>query len=366
MIKMKLSLVTDHHLNSGIGRYSLELSKALIKQSHEVRLHTPYKENGDDVLFHETYDWISKIRYKSLRDLHPYLLPYFIAAQILGQRSDVYHAHWFMAGLGLLKAHKKRVVVTMHDVSLLHEKEKTGKFTNYYEKSLNSFKTKELPIIVVSNQAKVDALQYAGLSESQVHAIPNGINFEQFFPLEKSADEDIFKIVYAGGLSPRKNLTLLLEACKILEDRKIDYKLEIAGNHPDATPYPHLAQSLNLKHVHFVGFIPDEQMNAFYNAADLMVYTSKYEGFGFAPLEAMASGVPVISTKGGSLDEISGGGAHMISDDPEELATAIQHYISSENDRSVLAAKGNLWVQQYTWDKTATLTSNLYQKVAAL
>lgn len=360
---MNLTLVTDHHLNSGIGRYSLELSKALRKKQEDVQLFKPYKQDADDVHFDRRFNWIRKIRYKSLRNLHPYVLPYFIGGQLLQEKSQVFHGHWFMAGLGLRKARKRNLVVTMHDVSLLHEVEMSSRFTSYYRNALTRLKQSGVPIIVVSEQAKKDAIKYAEFSDSQVHAIPNGINFDQFRPLSRK-DNGIFKIVYAGGLSPRKNLCLLIDACEILEKRKVQFQLEIAGNHPERTPYPGMVKERALKQVKFVGFLPDEKMNAFYNQGDLMVYTSKYEGFGFAPLEAMAAGTPVISTKGGALAEISGKGCAQVRYSKYELADTIQEFIKDPFLCEQFRQRGFDWVKQYTWESCASKTLEVYQNVA--
>ena len=359
---MKLRLVTDHHLNSGIGRYSFELSQALLDLGHDVTLSKLYKSDGDDLHFDEQYDWISKIRYKSLKDLHPYLLPYFIGAHIFNAKADLFHAHWFMAGLGLLKNGKRNSVITMHDVSLLHEKEKEGKFLSFYRNAIDQFTKKNIPIIVVSESAKEDALKYSSLKPEQVHAVHNGVNFEQFFPKEKKVN-DRFQIVYAGGLSPRKNVELLIDACEILEARNIEYLLKIAGNHPDRTPYPGLVADKKLKNVFFEGFIADDDMNDFYNQADLFVYPSKYEGFGFAPLEAMAAGTPVISTRGGSLHEVSGGGAQLVDYYREELAETIIAMIENEEKRNQLAKKGLEWVERYTWENCAMQTLDVYKTI---
>ena len=365
MKKLRLRQVTDHHLNSGIGRYSFELSKALIELGHEIRLSKLYKKSGDDNDFDSKYDWIDKIHYKSLRDLHSYLLPYFIGFHLFPKKANIYHAHWFMAGLGLGKAGKKNSVVTMHDVSLLHEIEKEGKFLNYYRNAIDHFSKKGTPIIVVSESAKRDALKYSNLKEEQLFAVHNGINFQQFFKKEKIQNtEGPFQMVYAGGLSPRKNVELLLNGCAILESRGIEYQLKIAGNHPDRTPYPRLAKDLKLKNVTFSGFIPDEEMNNFYNGADLFVYTSKYEGFGFAPLEAMAAGTPVITTMGGSLEEVSGGGAHLVEYNKEALAESIIGLIQDNQARNNLASKGMEWVKKYTWKNCAENTLKVYETLA--
>lgn len=360
----KLRLVTDHHLNSGIGRYSFELSKALLAERHDVELFKPSKSNSVDRAFEKQYPWIKKIKYRSFRSLHAHLLPFFIGGRLLTTSADVFHAHWFMAGLGLVKAAKKKVVVTMHDVSLLHEREKTGSFLTFYQKALKTFKERELPIIVVSEQAKKDTITYAGFRENQVHAIYNGINNHQFFAKNLERQAGSFKLIYSGGLAPRKNLDLLLQACKILEDRRVDYQMTIAGNHPEATPYPKMCATLKLKNVRFAGFIPEHEMNDFYNRADLMIYTSKYEGFGFSPLEAMATGLPVICTKGGSLAEVSGGGALMVNDDAEEIAEQVVRLKEDETLYEKYQIKGQSWVAQYSWKNTALNTLEVYKSIA--
>ena len=361
----QLALITDHHLNSGIGRYSFELAKAMILLRKNVELYKPYKTDSEDNVFDNRYQWLKRIRYKSFRSLHPYVLPYFIGGSLLGSKAQVYHAHWFMAGLGAMKAARRNVIVTMHDVSLLHEQERTGRFLDYYKKSLQKFIEKEVPIVVVSKQARQDAIHFGGIPAGQVHAIYNGINTSQFFPLHQKRQEGPFRLVYSGGLGPRKNIALLLKACRILEDRKVDYQLNIAGNHPDATPYPAMCKQLKLQNVCFTGFIPDEQMNAFYNAADLMVFTSKYEGFGFSPLEAMAAGLPVISTRGGSLSEVSGGGAMLVADDAEDIANSIIQLKDDPVLYEYHKQRGMDWVKQYTWEATAQQTLALYQKTLA-
>ncbi len=360
---MKLNLVTDHHLNSGIGRYSFELSKALREKKEEVQLFKPYKSDADDVQFDHSFPWIRKIRYKSLRSLHPYLLPYFIGSHLLGEKAHIFHGHWFMAGLGIRKALKRNMVVTMHDVSLLHEKEMRSGFTNYYRNALGLLKKAETPIIVVSEQAKRDAILHAGLPEKQVYAIPNGIDFDQFHPLPRVSN-NTFRLVYAGGLSPRKNLDLLIDTCELLERRKVDFQLEIAGNHPNRTLYPAMVREKGLRQVKFVGFVPDESLNAFYNQADLMIYTSKYEGFGFAPLEAMAAGTPVISTKGGALAEIAGGGCAQVRYSKYDLADTIQQFMKDASLCHKFRLKGLDWVRQYSWGTCAEKTFKVYQNVA--
>ena len=355
-------MVTDHHVDSGIGYYSLELTRAM-QAYHDVALIKPFRHNHADSYLHAQYPWMKKANYKSLRQLRPYILPLFLRRALVGTKGILYHAHWFLSGLATTYGHGGPRVVTMHDVSLLHVSDSNDKYLAYYQWGLNRFRRMNIPLIVVSEQARRDTIQYAGYPEHLVFSVHNGINFEHFYPTPTTKDSKVFTLVYSGGLGKRKNLDLLLNAYQQLQ-RYYDFiELKIAGSHPERTPYPALAQSLGLRNVHFTGFVADDAMNAFYNEGDLMVYTSGYEGFGMAPLEGMACGLPVISTRGGALEEVSGGGAHLVSNQVDDLVSAIRQVIDDTSYRKKLTHRGQEWVKQYTWQRAAQRTQDIYQTI---
>jgi glycosyltransferase involved in cell wall biosynthesis len=361
-MKSKITHITCQHALSGIGRYGFELAKQLHESGDLQAWYKPYKKGHPDSYLHE-YEWIKGYQYKSFRDLHPYLLPWFIKFGVPIQTKTA-HAHWFLSGLGAIKAGFKHIVITMHDVSLLHESEQSGSYEQYYANSIQLFKKKRIPIICVSEQARKDAIYYANYPEELVFAIPNGIEHEQFFVGNNpKAEKDTFRIIYSGGLGKRKNVDLLLKAYAQIETKYDFVELVLAGAHPERTPYPKMVSDLNVKNVRFTGFIPDNQMADFYRNGDLFIYPSLYEGFGFAPLEAMACGTPVLSAKGGSLSEISGGGAELFEYEVEDLVFKIETLISNAEKRFQLRVKGLNWVKQYSWNKTAHLTKELYSKV---
>ena len=357
-----ITMVTDHHVDSGIGYYSVELTKAM-HAHHDAVLVKPYRSNHPDSYLHEQYSWLRKAPYKSLRQLRPYILPLFLRQAMMGTRGALYHAHWLLSGLAATYAHRGPRVVTMHDVSLLHVSDSNDRYLAYYRWGLNRFKRLGIPLIVVSEQARQDTIQYAGYPEELVFAVHNGINFDHFYPTQASKDTSKFTLVYSGGLGKRKNVDLLLRAYQQLQRHYDFIKLKIAGSHPERTPYPALATALGLRDVTFMGFVPDDQMNAFYNSGDLLVYTSGYEGFGLAPLEGMACGLPVVSTRGGALAEVSGGGAHLVDDHEDDLVGAIRRVIDDAVYRQELTQRGQQWVQQYTWSRAAQRTWDVYQTI---
>jgi len=356
----KIVMLNCMHFVSGIGRYGYELARHIKYYNNNLLLYKPHSKNSSDAHYIDI-DWIKPIRYKSLKNLRPYIFPYFAAAAILNQNADVYHAHWFLGGLGMMYARKKPLVITLHDASLLHIPEGDKKFIDFFASTVKKFKKQEIPVIVVSETAKIDTINYANYPAELVHAVPNGIDFNFFKPIQKITKEK-FTIIYTGGLGKRKNVDLILKAFQKLEKKYDFVELKIAGSYPQYTPYPELANSLGLKNVIFTDFIPDDKMNEFYNEGDLMIYTSEYEGFGFAPLEAMACGVPVLCVNGGSLAEISGGGTVHIEYDAEDIFLKAGKIIDDYEFRRTIILKGSEWVKQYTWDNTALKTMAVYEK----
>ncbi|NME68838.1 glycosyltransferase family 4 protein [Flammeovirga aprica] len=361
-----INLVSCQHFFSGIGRYSFELGEEMYKSS-AIQLFKPSKPSNADHFYEDQYDWIKGYFYKSFRNLHPYVLPLFIK-QALNKTFDsnkIYHAHWFLSGLALSYFKNAKFVVTMHDVSLLHIHEGDQWFMKYYKWAINRFKERRVPIIVVSESAKKDTILHAKYPEELVHVIHNGINFDQFYPsktIERSENE--FNIIYTGGLGERKNLQLLLRAFQAIEKKYPFVKLRIAGMYPERTVYPKIAEALELKNVIFEGYIPDEKLIDFYHKGDLLVFPSLYEGFGFAPLEAMASSVPVLSAKGGSLREVVGEGGDFFDYDVDDLQLKISNIIDDESYRQDLIKRGSLWVKKFTWEESVRKTKEVYKSVS--
>lgn len=360
---MNIAMVSCQHFTSGIGNYAFELAKHVRELNPQLELYKVYKPDHPDAHYLE-HEWIHPITYKSFRDLHPYVLPLFIRQALTQQKAEAYHAHWFLSGLALTYLPVKPAAVTMHDVSLLHIKEASPMYERYYKWALERFRKFRYTLIMVSESAKQDAIKYAGYPEDLIEVVPNGINLQRFHPIEKET-KDTFRIIYSGGLGKRKNLALLFNAYKLLSEKHPDLELAIAGAFPERTVYPEMAKSMGLRNVTFTGYIPDGEMNAFYNSGDLLIYTSLYEGFGFAPLEAMAAGLPVITTSGGSLKEISGGGAVCTEYNAQEIAEAADHFISSSSLREEYIQKGKAWVEQYTWAKAAQKTISILNQFSS-
>jgi glycosyltransferase involved in cell wall biosynthesis len=230
-------------------------------------------------------------------------------------------------------------------------------------------------VIAVSESTKRDALQLFGLPQEKVIAIPNGVDDRMKSIQDHGAIEalrqryDLPKkmLLFLGTLEPRKNILTLLEAYALLRQRPtVSHELVIAGG--QGWYYEEIYQAverLGLEgSVRFPGYVPDEELPLWYNAADLFVYPSLYEGFGLPPLEAMACGTPVVVANTSSLPEVVGDAGLMVDPhDPQALAEAIYSVLSNPVRHQRLAEAGQARARNFSWRTTAKKTAALYHRV---
>jgi glycosyltransferase involved in cell wall biosynthesis len=113
-----------------------------------------------------------------------------------------------------------------------------------------------------------------------------------------------------------------------------------------------------------VGFIPDEELPFWYNAATVFAYPSRYEGFGMPPLEAMACGTPVIAARAASLPEVVGEAGLLVDPMDEEAWTeGLSTLLRDEALREALRARGLARAARFTWEATAAATVRLYRRL---
>ena len=118
------------------------------------------------------------------------------------------------------------------------------------------------------------------------------------------------------------------------------------------------------KHVRFFGFVPDQTLAALYRLAAVFVFPSLYEGFGLPPLEAMASGTPVITSNVSSLPEVVGDAAVLIDPyDPEAIADAMRRVLTDEALRQQLKERGQVRARQFSWDRSVRRVHEIYEEV---
>lgn len=229
-------------------------------------------------------------------------------------------------------------------------------------------------VITVSEQSKADIVHFLPVAAEKVMVIPGAANkhyrqmdVEEIQLALTRAEINFPYILYVGSIEPRKNLPRLLEAYALLRQWSADWELVIVGtrNFWKSTPIAAVLERLGMKGcVHFTGYIPEEDLPAIYNGADLFVFPSLYEGFGLPVLEAMACGTPVVTSNRSSLPEVAGDAAILIDPyDVEAIAAAMQSVLADPCLAEELAVKGLDRASKFNWERTARETITVYEEV---
>lgn len=277
---------------------------------------------------------------------------------------------FFMPNINFVSlSNKCRNIITFHDLSFVKYPQFYSTKRRLWHKLINAKKLarKADKIIAVSQSTKDDLVSLFNIDEKKIKIVYSGIG-EEFRPINKENNklEEIRKkyklpdkfILYLGTLEPRKNIVGLLQAFDLFKQKSKDTetKLVIAGR--PGWLYKEIFKKqqelMQGKEVIFTGFIEVADKPYLYNLAELFVFPSFYEGFGFPPLEAIACGVPVIVSNYSSLPEVVADGAIMV--DPynvDELSWAMGQILCDKNLRKKLISAGISQAKKFSWQNCA-------------
>lgn len=302
----------------------------------------------------------------------PYLrIPFAFAWESRAEKLDVLHAQY------LLPHHLRcRTVLTVHDVLYERYPEFFTKMDRLRFKLGVPWSCRRADhIITVSESSKRDLIEFYQLDPSRITVTYHGPD-DCYSPLDpqqarerlrtKYALEGEF-ILYVGAVQPRKNVPRLLAAfAELKRERRIPHKLVIVGpktwlateafraieNHPAKDD------------VVVTGYVPQEDLPYFYNAATAFVYVSISEGFGLPVLEAFACGTPTITSRGSALEEIAGGAAVLVDPlDVSGIASAIEDVLSNADLRNRLRVLGLERSSHFSYHEMAVRTQAVYRQV---
>lgn len=272
-----------------------------------------------------------------------------------------------------------KIVVTVHD--LIHKAYPQGhtlETIRLTEECLQSSLAKADRVICISNSTKEDLIKYYSIAPEKVTVTYMGVNTEVFFEIsagDRPAAGEVVRskgidgkyALFIGTIEPRKNLSNLLKALSILKRKTGSIpKLVVIGMkgwmNEDVT---RSIKELDLKDdIAFLGFLTDDELRCFYNLAEVFVFPSYYEGFGFPIVEAFSCGVPVITSNVSSCAEIAGEAALKVAPDSEaEIADAIRRVLDDPDLRKELRSKGFSRAKDFSFTKTAQETLNIYQQL---
>jgi glycosyltransferase involved in cell wall biosynthesis len=293
---------------------------------------------------------------------------------LVRERPDVYHAPHYV----LPPAVPCRSLVTIHDtIHLRFPQYLPNRGAYAYARSLMWAATRRSDrILTVSESSKRDIIHHFNVDPDKVVVVYNAL--DERFGTEPPPDEiarvrerfqlDGGFVLYVGNIKPHKNLVRLIEAFDALRREGFeDLKLLIIGD--EISKWPALRRAVHRlklhKHVRFLGFQSDETLASLYRLAAVFVFPSLYEGFGLPPLEAMASGTPVVTSNVSSLPEVAGDAAVLV--DPYDVAAitaGIKRVLTDPRLRAELVRRGLQRAREFSWERSVARTREIYLETA--
>lgn len=263
-----------------------------------------------------------------------------------------------------------KTVVTIYDMTTFLFPEYHTEETLAIQKEKYQFAQEEADaVIAISKSAKEDIINHLGIEAERIHVVYAGVthNFRPLPAEQVSATIAQWQltpneyILHVGTIEPRKNLVNLIRAYyEVWQKRPLSTpKLVLAGIkgwfYKDVFT---VVEELGLKNnVYFTGRVAEADLPALYNGALFFIYPSLYEGFGMPPLEAMACGVPVITSNISSLPEVIGEAGILINpQDIADMITAIEQLIDNEPKRNELSSASLARAKLFSWEQTAQKT----------
>jgi glycosyltransferase involved in cell wall biosynthesis len=273
---------------------------------------------------------------------------------------------------------RSRSVVTIHDcIHLMFPQYLPSRLALQYARTSISLAAKRAArVMTVSESSKRDILRFVDTPADKIDVIYNA--YDERFTVEPR-EEDVVRVreryqlhdefvLYAGNVKPHKNLERLIEAFDLVRKRGLDHlRLVMIGD--DISKYTALRRAVHQHQLHnyvrFLGYMPEETLAVMYRLAGVFVFPSLYEGFGLPPLEAMASGTPVVTSNVSSLPEVAADAAVLVDPyDAHAIADGIYQVLSDETLRRDLRKKGVARAGQFSWETSVRRVHKIYMQVA--
>lgn len=371
-----LDYTAAYEQGAGIGRYVRELVQALAAQDEQ----TPYR------LF------VAGARRELLPDLpgwnfswHPtrvtprwfarlwHRLQFPLPVETFVGRVRLFHATDFTLPPTLPGT---RTLLTVHDLSFVRAPETTVPVLKAYLDEVVPRSVRRATHVLADSQAtKNDLIELYGTPPEKITTLLGGVNPE-FSPVidmdfrravrQRYNLPDNPYIFSIGTVQPRKNYARLIAALAALGSQHADVHLVIAGGRGwlDDPIYQAVKDHHLEGRVHFIGFAQDRDLPALYSEAQCLAYPSLYEGIGFPILEAMACGIPVVTSNISSMPEVAGDAALLV--DPysvEAISTALWRMLNNEALRAELVRRGFGQATYFTWARAAKQLRGVYQQL---
>jgi glycosyltransferase involved in cell wall biosynthesis len=270
------------------------------------------------------------------------------------------------------------VVASIHDVAFVRYPEFFTRWERLYlSRLVPRSAARAAAILTLSEHSKKELIEVYGIPPDKI-TVTALAPAPSFRPLDRSQAAAFVKerfavdapyLLFVGNLQPRKNLVGLLEAFEILREKKnVTHRLIVVGK-KTALSGEALARASSpaiRDAITFTGWVSDEELAWLYNAADLFVFPSYYEGFGLPIVEAMACGTPVLASQRAPMPEIAGGAAALVEPSfHDQIAESILVLLRDPFLRPRLAKAGLARAATFSWERAARETLAVYRRVLA-
>ena len=290
-------------------------------------------------------------------------------------RLDLFHAtHYVIPPLA-----RARAVVTIHDIiHVLYPQFLPNRAALLYARVMIRRALKRADrILTVSYNSKRDLVDYFGIAPARIEVVYNGVapRFHADVP-RAERDRVVAKyglprpyLLFLGGEKPHKNVRNVIRAfAEARRERALPHALVLAGPMPkNRNRVEALIAALDLEaRVHRPGVVPEEDLPGLFAGAEAFLYPTLYEGFGLPVIEAMACGVPVLTSSTSALQEVAGGYAYLVDPmDVDAIARGIVALATDPRRRAEFAELGKRRARDFSWDRAAEQTLKIYAEALA-
>jgi glycosyltransferase involved in cell wall biosynthesis len=338
-IALDATYSTDEHL-SGVGLYSREILFGLAAAHPEVGFRFCYRPH--------------RYRRAGRVELPRNVQRRLILEPFSPRGADLFH------GLNqrLPRIRMRRSVATFHDLFVISGEYSSAEFRARFTEQARDAAERADAIIAVSEFTRGQVISLLGVEPTRVHVVHHGIRRLEFPAVEREK-----VILNVGAIQTRKNIARLVEAFEAVDP---SWRLVLAGSagYGSAEIMARIDRSPARERIAVTGYISPEDLAGWYAKASLFAFPSLDEGFGMPVLEAMAAGVPVVTSNRSALPEVAGDAALLVN--PEsvgDLTQALRDLTQGEELRRALALRGVKRAGLFTWEKAVAETWNVYRTV---
>ena len=279
-------------------------------------------------------------------------------------KADIFHASNLLHAI----PRRARLTGTIYDMTCLlmpevHTPANVRAESAHYERV---FKHAE-GLIAISQSSKDDAVRMLGLNPDRVDVIYPGIPDTYFDAVPKAPGLTKPFVLFVGTVEPRKNIDTLLDAwLQLPRSTREAHELAFVGPIGWAGSATVRRLRSGIEGVRVLGYVPEADLPSLTTAATAFAYASRYEGFGFPLAQAMAAGVPVVTSNVSSMPEVAGDAGLLVEPgSASQLASALDKLLTSQTLRNTLGARGRELARRFTWKNSAERSAEFFTRVGS-